>query len=165
MFASPATGAATELQALRDISVEVPQGEFLGVIGRSESGKATLLRCVSEILAPTESRVEAAGRVSSFLELSAGFHQEPTASGNVVLALSLIGISPQLAKERIDEIIKLAELEDFVHLKHKSYSNGMEMHLAFATAINADADVLLIDEALAVGDAPFKEKCCQELWR
>ena len=101
--------AATELQALRDISVEVPQGEFLGVIGRSESGKTTLLPCVSEILAPTEGRVEAVGRVSSFLGLSAGFHQEPTTSGNVVLALSLIGISPQPAEERIDEIIELAD--------------------------------------------------------
>ena len=104
-------------------------------------------------------------RVSPFLELGVGFNPELTARENVVLASSLIGIAPQRAKEKFGEIIEFAELEDFVDLKHKNYSTGMAMRLAFATAIHVDADILLIDEALAVGDAPFKEKSYQEFWR
>ena len=159
------TRAATNLEALRDISFEVADGEFLGIVGRNGAGKSTLLKCIAGIYSPTAGQVEVAGRVSPFLELGVGFNPELTARENVVLASSLIGIAPQRAKEKFGEIIEFAELEDFVDLKHKNYSTGMAMRLAFATAIHVDADILLIDEALAVGDAPFKEKSYQEFWR
>jgi ABC-type polysaccharide/polyol phosphate transport system ATPase subunit len=151
--------AAKELQALREVSFEVEQGEFFGVIGRNGSGKSTLLRCLAGIYEPNSGAVRVSGRVSPFIELGVGFNPELTALDNVVVNASLVGIPAREARDRFSEIIRFAELEDFVDLKLKNYSSGMFVRLGFAAAIQADADIYLVDEVLAVGDARFQEKC------
>jgi ABC-2 type transport system ATP-binding protein len=151
--------AAKELHALRDVSFDVEQGEFFGVIGRNGSGKSTLLRCLAGIYRPNRGTVAVSGRVSPFIELGVGFNPELTALDNVVVNASLVGIPPSEARARFREIVRFAELEDFVDLKLKNYSSGMFVRLGFAAAIQADADIYLVDEVLAVGDARFQEKC------
>jgi ABC-type polysaccharide/polyol phosphate transport system ATPase subunit len=151
--------AAKELQALRDVSFEVAQGEFFGVIGPNGSGKSTLLRCLAGIYEPNKGSVWISGRVSPFIELGVGFNPELTALDNVVVNASLVGIPRSEARARFQEIIRFAELEEFVDLKLKNYSSGMFVRLGFAAAIQADADIYLVDEVLAVGDARFQEKC------
>jgi ABC-type polysaccharide/polyol phosphate transport system ATPase subunit len=151
--------AAKELRALRDVSFAVEQGEFFGVIGRNGSGKSTLLKCLAGIYVPNSGTVTISGRVSPFIELGVGFNPELTALDNVVLNASLLGIPPREARGRFREIIRFAELEDFIDLKLKNYSSGMFVRLGFAAAIQADADIYLVDEVLAVGDARFQEKC------
>ena len=151
--------AAKRLDALRDVSFDVAAGEFFGVIGRNGSGKSTLLKCLAGIYQPTQGRVAVSGRVSPFIELGVGFIPELTALDNVVVNASLAGIPPSTARKRFDEIMRFAELEEFADLKLKNYSSGMYVRLGFAAAIQADADVYLVDEVLAVGDAPFQEKC------
>ena len=151
---------AHDLEALKDISFEIYEGEFFGVIGRKRLGQEhAAWKCLAGIYQPSSGKIEIAGRISPFLELGVGFSPELTARENVVLNASLIGISPKKARASFDDIIAFAELEEFVDLKYKNYSSGMAMRLAFASAIQAEADILLIDEALAVGDDPFKEKC------
>ena len=151
--------AAKKLQALRDVSFEVAQGEFFGVIGRNGSGKSTLLRCLAGIYEPNGGTVRISGRVSPFIELGVGFNPELTALDNVVVNASLVGIPPNEARASFREIIRFAELEEFVDLKLKNYSSGMFVRLGFAAAIQAEADIYLVDEVLAVGDARFQEKC------
>jgi ABC-type polysaccharide/polyol phosphate transport system ATPase subunit len=151
--------ASKELQALRDVSFAVEPGEFFGVIGRNGSGKSTLLKCLAGIYVPNAGSVRVSGRLSPFIELGVGFNPELTALDNVVLNASLLGIPPSEARGRFQEIIRFAELEEFVDLKLKNYSSGMFVRLGFAAAIQADADIYLVDEVLAVGDAPFQEKC------
>jgi ABC-type polysaccharide/polyol phosphate transport system ATPase subunit len=151
--------AAKRLDALRDVSFDVERGEFFGVIGRNGSGKSTLLKCLAGIYQPTRGRVSVAGRLSPFIELGVGFIPELTALDNIVVNASLVGIPPSVARQRFDEIMQFAELEEFADLKLKNYSSGMYVRLGFAAAIQADADVYLVDEVLAVGDARFQEKC------
>ena len=151
--------AARRLDALRDVSFAVERGEFFGVIGRNGSGKSTLLKCLAGIYQPSRGRVSVSGRISPFIELGVGFIPELTALDNVVVNASLVGIPPSVARERFDEIMRFAELEEFADLKLKNYSSGMYVRLGFAAAIQADADVYLVDEVLAVGDARFQEKC------
>jgi ABC-2 type transport system ATP-binding protein len=151
--------AATTLHALRDVSFDIDKGEFFGVIGRNGSGKSSLLKCVAGIYVPTRGTIEVSGRISPFIELGVGFNPELTALDNVVINAALLGISPAHARARFDEIIRFAELEEFVDLKLKNYSSGMYVRLGFAAAIQAQADVYLVDEVLAVGDARFQEKC------
>jgi ABC-type polysaccharide/polyol phosphate transport system ATPase subunit len=151
--------AAKQLEALRDVSFVVEQGEFFGVIGRNGSGKSTLLKCLAGIYVPNRGSIDTSGRISPFIELGVGFNPELTALDNVVLNASLLGIPPSEARGRFEEIIRFAELEEFVDLKLKNYSSGMFVRLGFAAAIQADADIYLVDEVLAVGDAPFQEKC------
>jgi ABC-type polysaccharide/polyol phosphate transport system ATPase subunit len=145
--------------ALDDVSFTVAPGEFFGIVGRNGSGKSTLLKCLAGIYRADTGRILAAGRVATFIELGVGFNPDLAARDNVVLNATMLGLSPASARERFDDIIAFAELEDFIDLKLKNYSSGMLVRLAFATAIQADADILLIDEVLAVGDAAFQQKC------
>jgi ABC-type polysaccharide/polyol phosphate transport system ATPase subunit len=151
--------AATTLNALRNVSFDVDKGEFFGVIGRNGSGKSSLLKCVAGIYEPSRGTIEVSGRISPFIELGVGFNAELTALDNVVINAALLGISPAQARARFDEVIRFAELEEFVDLKLKNYSSGMYVRLGFAAAIQAEADIYLVDEVLAVGDARFQEKC------
>ncbi|MGI9184465.1 MAG: ABC transporter ATP-binding protein [Solirubrobacteraceae bacterium] len=148
-----------ELHALRDVSFDVHKGEFFGIVGRNGSGKSTLLKIMASIYRPDAGRVRMAGRVAPFIELGVGFNPEMTARENVVLNGVLFGLTRREAQRRIDAVIEFAELEDFLELKLKNYSSGMMVRLAFSVMVQADADIMLIDEVLAVGDASFAQKC------
>ena len=150
---------ATELHALRDVSFAVESGEFFGIIGRNGSGKSTMLKCLAGIYQPDRGTIDVTGRVSPFIELGVGFNPELTARDNVVVNAALLGMSRAEALARFPDIIRFAELERFVDLKLKNYSSGMQVRLGFAAAIQADAEIYLVDEVLAVGDARFQEKC------
>ncbi len=150
---------AREVWALRDVSFEVAPGESVGVVGRNGSGKTTLLRLIAEIFAPTGGRLEVGGSVASLLGLGAGFHPDFTGRENVFLSGSLHGLSRRFVRERMDEIVAFAELEQFIDLPVRTYSAGMYMRLGFALATNLEADVLLLDEVFAVGDEAFQRKC------
>jgi ABC-type polysaccharide/polyol phosphate transport system ATPase subunit len=150
---------ASELHALRDVSFDVQEGEFFGIIGRNGSGKSTMLKCLAGIYQPDRGRLSAAGRVSPFIELGVGFNPELTALDNVVVNAALLGMPRAEAIARFPAIIEFAELERFVDLKLKNYSSGMQVRLGFASMIQAEADIYLVDEVLAVGDARFQEKC------
>jgi ABC-type polysaccharide/polyol phosphate transport system ATPase subunit len=152
-------GAFNVLQALDDVSFEVSAGEFFGIVGRNGSGKSTLLKCLAGIYSVDSGTLSVAGRVSPFLELGVGFNPELTARDNAIISAIMLGLSRREARSRFDEIIEFAELEDYLDLKLKNYSSGMLVRLAFSTAITVDADVLLMDEVLAVGDASFQQKC------
>jgi ABC-type polysaccharide/polyol phosphate transport system ATPase subunit len=151
--------AATELHALRDVSFSVERGEFFGIIGRNGSGKSTMLKCLAGIYQPDQGTISVSGRVSPFIELGVGFNPELTARDNVVVNAALLGMPRAEALRRFEEIIRFAELERFVDLKLKNYSSGMQVRLGFSAAIQAQADIYLVDEVLAVGDARFQEKC------
>jgi ABC-2 type transport system ATP-binding protein len=148
-----------QLRALHDISFEVHKGEFFGIVGRNGSGKSTLLKILASIYRADAGRVRMAGRVAPFIELGVGFNPELTARENTVLNGVLMGLSRREARRRLDAVLDFAELRDFVDLKVKNYSSGMMVRLAFAVMIQADADIMLIDEVLAVGDAAFGQKC------
>jgi ABC-type polysaccharide/polyol phosphate transport system ATPase subunit len=148
-----------ELRALDGISFEIHQGEFFGIVGRNGSGKSTLLKLLASIYRADSGTIRMAGRLAPFIELGVGFNQDLTARENVVLNGVMMGLSPREMRRRMDAIIEFAELEDFVDLKLKNYSSGMLVRLAFSVMMEADADVLLIDEVLAVGDASFQQKC------
>jgi ABC-type polysaccharide/polyol phosphate transport system ATPase subunit len=147
------------LEALHDINFDVPWGQFLGIIGHNGSGKSTLLKILSRIYQPDGGRLAINGHVSPFLELGVGFNPELTARENVFLSGAILGLSRAELRARIDEIIAFSELEEFVEQKLKNFSSGMQVRLAFALAIQADAGILLMDEVLAVGDASFQQKC------
>ena len=155
----------SELRALEDIGFEIAPGEFFGIVGRNGSGKSTLLKCLAGIYGVDSGRVDVHGRLSPFIELGVGFHPELSARDNVTINAVMLGLSRKQAAERFDEIIAFAELEEFVDLKLKNYSSGMSVRLGFAVAIQVDADVLLVDEVLAVGDASFQQKCFDQFDR
>jgi ABC-type polysaccharide/polyol phosphate transport system ATPase subunit len=148
-----------ELRALDGISFEIHQGEFFGIVGRNGSGKSTLLKLLASIYRADAGTIRMAGRLAPFIELGVGFNPELTARENVVLNGVMMGLSPREISRRMDAIIEFAELEEFADLKLKNYSSGMLVRLAFSVMMEADADVLLIDEVLAVGDASFQQKC------
>jgi ABC-type polysaccharide/polyol phosphate transport system ATPase subunit len=148
-----------ELQALNGISFEVRRGEFFGIVGRNGSGKSTLLKILASIYRADAGRIRMAGRLAPFIELGVGFNMELTARENVVLNGVMMGLTPAETRRRLDAVIEFAELQDFAELKLKNYSSGMLVRLAFSVMMQADADVLLIDEVLAVGDAAFQQKC------
>jgi ABC-type polysaccharide/polyol phosphate transport system ATPase subunit len=154
-----------ELHALDDISIAVREGEFFGIVGRNGSGKSTLLKCLAEIYRPDAGRVKIEGRLSPFIELGVGFNPDLTARDNVIINAIMLGLTRREARARFDDIIAFAELEQFLDLKLKNYSSGMSVRLAFSVAIQVDADVLLVDEVLAVGDAAFQQKCFDEFHR
>jgi ABC-type polysaccharide/polyol phosphate transport system ATPase subunit len=153
------------LEALREVSVEVAEGEFFGIVGRNGSGKSTLLKCLAGIYEPSAGEVSVRGRLATFIELGVGFNPELTARDNVLINGTMMGLSRREAAARFDEVIAFAELEEFVDLKLKNYSSGMHVRLAFASAVQVDAEVLLVDEVLAVGDAAFQQKCFDEFQR
>jgi ABC-type polysaccharide/polyol phosphate transport system ATPase subunit len=150
---------ARDVWAVRDASFSVEPGESVGVIGRNGSGKTTLLRLIAGIFAPTTGSVEVGGSIGSLLGLGAGFHPDFTGRENVYLNGALHGLSRRLVRERMDEIVAFAELENFIDIPVRTYSAGMYMRLGFAVATHLEADVLLLDEVFAVGDESFQRKC------
>jgi ABC-type polysaccharide/polyol phosphate transport system ATPase subunit len=154
-----------QFEVLRNIDFDVMQGEFFGIVGRNGSGKSTLLKCLAGIYKPDAGRIRLAGRLSPFIELGVGFNPDLTARDNVVINAVMMGLTPSDARARFDEIIAFAELERFVDLKLKNYSSGMQVRLAFSVMVQSDADVMLIDEVLAVGDAMFQQKCLDVFYR
>jgi ABC-2 type transport system ATP-binding protein len=148
-----------ELPVLRDISFEVHRGEFFGIVGRNGSGKSTLLKLLASIYRPDRGRIRIAGRLAPFLELGVGFNPQLAAYDNVVLNGVMMGLSAREARRRYAEIVDFAGLREHTDLKLKNYSSGMKVRLGFAVMTHVEADVLLIDEVLAVGDAEFQEKC------
>src|SRR3954454_23553154 len=148
-----------ELRALAAVDFHVMPGEFFGIVGRNGSGKSTLLKCLAGIYGVNEGRIFVNGRLSTFIELGVGFNPDLPAYDNVMLNGTMLGLSPREARARFDSVIDFAELRDFVDLKLKNYSSGMMVRLAFSVMIQVDADILLIDEVLAVGDASFQQKC------
>jgi ABC-type polysaccharide/polyol phosphate transport system ATPase subunit len=154
-----------ELHAMRDVSFDIAPGEFFGIAGRNGSGKSTLMKCMAGIYRVDSGSVRVRGRLASFIELGVGFNPDLTARENVVINAVMLGLTPAVARSRFAAAIEFAELEDFVDLKLKNYSSGMQVRLAFAVLVQLDADVLLIDEVLAVGDAAFQQKCIDTLHR
>ena len=153
------------LRAVDEVTLTVPQGEFFGIVGRNGSGKSTLLKCLAGIYQPDNGRIEVDGRVSPFIELGVGFNPELAARDNVLINAVMLGLSRAEAARRFDDIIAFAELEEFVDLALKNYSSGMAVRLGFAVATQVDADILLVDEVLAVGDASFQQKCYEAFQR
>ncbi len=152
-----------EIEALREVSFEVPHGAVLGLVGANGAGKSTLVRTVAGILPPTEGRVEVHGRVSTLLALGVGFNRNLTGRQNVVLGGLAAGLSRDELAEKYDEIAGFAELGEFMDLPMRTYSSGMYGRLAFSVAVHMDPDILLIDEALSVGDARFKRKSFEKM--
>jgi ABC-type polysaccharide/polyol phosphate transport system ATPase subunit len=156
----PTAGRAyRELRALRGVDLDVHQGEFFGIVGRNGSGKSTLLKILASIYRADAGTVRMAGRLAPFIELGVGFNPELTSQDNVVLNGVLMGLTRRQARARLDQVLDFAELRGFADLKLKNYSSGMMVRLAFSVMVEADADILLIDEVLAVGDASFAQKC------
>lgn len=152
-----------EFWALRDVDLVIPRGTTVGVIGHNGSGKSTLLQIVAGVLQPTSGEVIVNGRVSALLELGAGFNPEFTGRENVFLSGSVMGLSRREMEERFDLITAFAEIGDFIDQPVKTYSSGMFVRLAFAVAINVDPDILVVDEALSVGDAVFQHRCMRKI--
>ena len=147
-----------EFTALRDVSIEIKKGETVGIIGRNGSGKSTLLQLICGILRPSSGSVQINGRVSALLELGAGFNPEFTGRENVYFQGAVMGLKRSELDERFDEIAKFADIGDFIDQPVRIYSSGMFVRLAFAVAVNVDPDILIVDEALAVGDMEFQER-------
>jgi lipopolysaccharide transport system ATP-binding protein len=148
-----------EFWALRNIDLEVEEGEMLGIIGRNGAGKSTLLKILSQITAPTEGSIKIKGRIASLLEVGTGFHPELTGRENVFLNGAILGMSRREVRAKFDEIVDFAEIEEFIDTPVKRYSSGMYVRLAFAVAAHLEPEILIVDEVLAVGDAGFQQKC------
>ncbi len=152
-----------EFWALKDINIDVDQGETLGIIGANGSGKSTLLKMTTRILYPTRGRVVTNGSIAALLELGAGFQPDLTGRENVYLNASILGFSKREVDKRFDEIVAFAEMERFIDNHVRNYSSGMYVRLGFAVAISVDPDILIIDEVLAVGDEAFQRKCIERI--
>jgi ABC-2 type transport system ATP-binding protein len=148
-----------DLWALKDVNLEIPQGETIGLLGHNGSGKSTLLKCIAGILQPTTGEIRTAGRLAALLELGAGFHQDLSGRENVFLNASLLGLHRREVETKFDDIVGFAELEHAIDQQVKYYSSGMYVRLGFAVAVNMDPEILLVDEVLAVGDELFQRKC------
>lgn len=148
-----------KIKALDNVSFQVERGEFLGVIGPNGCGKTTLLKIIAGILLPSSGRVATEGKISPFLELGVGFNPDLTARENIYQNGIILGLTRRQVKQRFAEIVKFAELGKFIDMRLKNFSSGMHVRLAFSVAIQVDADILLMDEVLAVGDAHFQKKC------
>lgn len=163
IFGREARRYFTPFWSLRDVSLDVSRGECVGILGRNGAGKSTLLQIITGTLTPTTGRVEIEGRVAALLELGSGFNPDFTGMENVYLNASLLGMTRREVDERLDAILAFADIGEFVHRPVKTYSSGMVVRLAFAVQAQIDPDVLIVDEALAVGDAKFQAKCFARL--
>ncbi len=150
-------------QVLNDINLEIKKGESVALIGVNGSGKSTLLKLMTKIIYPTKGEITINGKLTSLLELGAGFHPDFTGRENIYFNASIFGLNAKEIDNRINEIIEFSELGEFIDSPVRTYSSGMYMRLAFSVAINVDAEILLIDEILAVGDQRFQEKCFNKL--
>ncbi|RCK71809.1 MAG: Polysaccharide ABC transporter, ATP-binding protein [Ignavibacteriae bacterium] len=154
-----------EFYAVRDVSLKVNQGEFIGIIGKNGSGKTTLLRLISRILEPTGGRISVAQDIAPFLEIGLGFQIDFTTRENIFINGALLGFSRSELKKRFDDIVEFAGLEKFVDTKLNKLSAGMQVRLAFSIAIQSEAPILIVDEVLAVGDMIFQQKCKDVFWK
>ena len=148
-----------EHYALRDVNFDIQEGECVGIIGTNGSGKSTILKIITGVLTPTQGEVKVDGRISALLELGAGFNMEYSGLENVYLNGTMIGFSKEEIDASLDDILEFADIGDFIHQPVKTYSSGMFVRLAFAVAINIDPEILVVDEALSVGDVFFQAKC------
>ena len=148
---------------LKNINLNIKKGETVALIGTNGSGKSTLLKLMTKIIYPTKGSLITNGKLTSLLELGAGFHPDFTGRENIYFNASIFGLTKEEIERRVDEIIEFSELGDFIDSPVRTYSSGMYMRLAFSVAINVDADILLIDEILAVGDQHFQDKCFAKL--
>jgi ABC-type polysaccharide/polyol phosphate transport system ATPase subunit len=164
LLLSPRRPRGADVWALRDVAFAAQPGESLGLVGRNGSGKTTLLRLLAGIVKPTTGSVEVGGRIGTLLELGAGFHPDFTGRDNVYLNASIHGLGRAAVRERFDEMVAFAELEEFIDLPVRTYSSGMYMRLGFAVAAHIEADVLLLDEVFAVGDEAFQRKCFAKIF-
>ena len=149
----------TRHEVLKGVTLEIEKGEVVGLVGHNGCGKSTLLKLMTKIIYPDKGKIEINGKISSLLELGAGFHPDMTGRENIYTNASIFGLTKKEIDARLDDIIEFSELEEFIDSPVRTYSSGMYMRLAFSVAINVDADILLIDEILAVGDARFQAKC------
>ncbi len=152
-----------ERTVLNDINLEIKKGETVALIGTNGSGKSTLLKLMTKIIYPTKGKITTVGKLTSLLELGAGFHDDFTGRENIYFNASIFGLTRSEIDKKIDDIIKFSELEEFIDNPVRTYSSGMYMRLAFSVAINVNAEILLIDEILAVGDQHFQDKCFDKL--
>lgn len=152
-----------EIWALKEVSFDIRQGEAVGIIGRNGAGKSTLLKILSRITEPTEGRAIIRGRIASLLEVGTGFHPELTGRENIFLNGAIMGMRHAEIKAKFDEIVSFAEVEKFIDTPVKRYSSGMYVRLAFAVAAHLEPEILVVDEVLAVGDAPFQKKCLSKM--
>ena len=152
-----------ERQVLKDINLTIKNGEAVALIGVNGSGKSTLLKLMTKIIYPNKGKITTNGKLTSLLELGAGFHPDFSGRENIYFNASIFGLTKKEIDKRIDKIIEFSELEQFIDNPIRTYSSGMYMRLAFAVAINVDADILLVDEILSVGDQHFQEKCINKM--
>lgn len=148
---------------LKDINLEIKKGEVVGLIGVNGSGKSTLLKLITKIIYPNKGTIETYGKLTSLLELGAGFHPDFSGRENIYFNASIFGLTRQEINKRLDDIIEFSELRDFIDNPVRTYSSGMYMRLAFSIAINVDAEIILIDEILSVGDQHFQDKCFDKI--
>lgn len=153
---------AEPFQALSDVSLEIPQGSTFALVGDNGSGKSTLLKCLAKILVPDAGTIVTRGRLAAMLEVGSGFHPELSGRENIFLNGSILGMKRKEIESRFDEIVAFSGVEDFIDQPVKNYSSGMYVRLGFSVAIHTEPEILLVDEILAVGDAPFQAKCAQK---
>ena len=150
-------------EVLKGINLNIPEGEVVALIGTNGSGKSTLLKLMTKIIYPNQGKITTNGKLTSLLELGAGFHPDFSGRENIYFNASIFGLTKKEIDERLEDIIEFSELRPFIDNPVRTYSSGMYMRLAFAVAINVDADILLVDEVLAVGDQHFQEKCIAKM--